>query len=243
MNKQHEMINRIGSDSSAELHAKQFFLDKNAAGFYEWNNWSAEKGLERLVFRVSKTPKYLQGHLERIYYCYDHHLDEALYGALIDLFIVLGNDGKALAKRMFNGTQTRLQPEQASTLYEMLAGNLSVRAVLPISRYSVFIRGLVADQVLVEIQQQDASAGKFPLALVKDFIGYNQLDEAIRTLEKAVLDYPERTDLHEELLSLYKTTRDQPAYKRMTAVLANRNIPLPSGWGELSKHFDQFKSN
>lgn len=240
MDMQPEMITCTGAEKVDEVQAKRFFLDKNAAGFYEWCDWSAEKGLERLVFRVSKTPKYLQGHLERIYYCHQHHLDDALYGALLDLFIVLGHEGKALGKRMLVGTQSRLRQDQSQTLHNLLQNNISVRSLLPISRYSVFIRGLVADKILVEFTIQGAAADKDPLDLAKDFIEYDQLDEAVSTLEDAILSAPARVDLHEALAELFKNTRNALGFKRMHSILTRKNFRLPPVWEELKKHFSQF---
>ncbi len=220
--------------------AKRFFLDKSAAGFYEWFNWSAEKGLERLVFRVTKTPKYLQGHLERIYYCYQNRLDEALYGALVDLFIVLDHDGKALGKRMLTGTESRLTAAQSQTLHDLLQNTISVRGLLPITRYSVFIRGLVSDQILVMLTDKGAVIDHDPLALAEEYIKYNLFDEATRTLEYAILSAPARVDLHEALAELYKNTRNPLDFKRMRSILTGKKFRLPSVWEKLDKHFSQF---
>ncbi len=237
---QPEMINCNDQDKLEAGQAKRFFLDKNAAGFYEWCDWSAEKGLERLVFRVSRTPKYLQGHLERIYYCYQNRLDEALYGGLVDLLIVLGQEGKALGKRMLSGTESRLTPAQSQTLQGLLQNTVSVRDLLPITRYSVFIRGLVADRVLVALTDKGAAMDQDPLTLAEEYIKYNLFDEATRTLEHAILSAPARVDLHEALAELYKNTRNPLDFKRMRGILTCKKFRLPPVWEELDKHFSQF---
>ncbi|MDC9727903.1 MAG: hypothetical protein PSN04_01055 [Methyloprofundus sp.] len=54
----------------------------------------------QLVYKVSRFPKRLMFHLQRIYYCFDNKVSEQLYAALIDLFIVLKGKGKALSQRV-----------------------------------------------------------------------------------------------------------------------------------------------
>jgi hypothetical protein len=145
------MIERNDNESTNQSQIKRFFSDQNAAGFYEWHNWSAEKGLERLVFQVSRNPKRLQAHLERIYYCFQEHLDDQLLGALIDLLIVLNNTGLALGKRMVSGSKSRLNENQAYLLENYLA-NASVNSdSLPANRYSVFAKGLLSNKVMVSV--------------------------------------------------------------------------------------------
>jgi hypothetical protein len=132
---------------------KRFFSDPNIAGFYAWHSWSPEKGLERLNHQVSRNPKCLQAHLERIYYCFQEHLDEQLLGALIDLLIVLNKTGAALGKRMIAGSKSRLTDKQNSLLENYVSDITVSSDTLPLNRYSLLAKGLLSTKLLVQFNQ------------------------------------------------------------------------------------------
>lgn len=136
-------------ESGTNPETKRFFTDKNAAGFYEWQDWDAEKGLERLVFSVSRNPKNLEAHLERIYYCYQEKLSAQLFGGLVDLLIVLNTSGKPLAKRMIQGCRSELNDKQFESLSHYLGIKDSIANQVN-SCYSVFTKGLQSNAALVK---------------------------------------------------------------------------------------------
>jgi hypothetical protein len=228
------MITINNQDAIENLQQKGFFSDKTAAGFYEWYDWSAEKGLERLVFRVSRTPKYLQGHLERIYYCFQAHLDEQLFGALIDLLLTLKNEGKALGKRMIAGSKSRLTDDQFRALNNYIDNRGAESRLMLLNRYSVFAKGLESSSTMVQLTEDSGGKDYDPLALARDYLEYSQLDNAINVLEQAILAQPERLDLHHELLSLYRSTRNKSGFNRIYDELSRRKINLPPEWGQLN---------
>ncbi len=226
----------IQSDRPQENNASRaldFFLDKDAAGFYEWHDWSPEKGLERLVFRLSKNPKYLQGHLERIYFCFQKQLDAQLYGALVDLLIVLNKSGDALSRRMIVGCRSRLTETQFQALENYLESKHSSGTPLSLNRYSVFANGMLSTSALMHVTSNGNDKKYDPLTVARDYIEVSQLDEAVQVLEQAFLEQPERAELHTELLSLYRSTGDGPKFSRMYAELLGKQIILPPGWEQL----------
>lgn len=230
------MITINNQDAIENLQQKGFFSDKNAAGFYEWHDWSAEKGLERLVFRVSRTPKYLQGHLERIYYCFQAHLDEQLFGALIDLLLTLKNEGKALAKRMTAGSKSRLTDVQFHTLNNYIDNRGAESRLMLLNHYSVFAKGLESSSTMVQLTEDAGGKAHDPLTLARDYVEFSQLDNAISVLEQAILIEPERLDLHAELLSLYRSTRNKSGFNQIYGELSRRKINLPPEWGQLNDY-------
>lgn len=216
---------------------KRFFTDKKAAGFYEWHDWIAEKGLERLVFSVSRNPKNLQAHLERIYFCYQEHFDEQLFGALVDLLIVLNKTGEALAKRMVSGSQARMNGNQLNVLINLIDNKDAQREYLFYSCYSIFSKGLQSTSVLVHLVQQSVQIEQDPLALARDFVEFSQIDNAMNVLENAILANPGRMELHSELLSLYRITRNQAGFQRFYIALSHRDLSLPVEWKQLDEYF------
>lgn len=227
------MITYEDCSNSREPSVKNFFSNKDAIGFYEWGDSSAEKGLERLVFQVSRKPNCLEAHLDRIYYCFQNNFNEQLFGALVDLLIVLNKNGQALGKRMVMGARAKLTALQFHQLNDLLVNSPSDINMMTGNGYSVFSKGLQSAAILLHLNDDSAEKEYDPLVLARDYIEFSQLDDAVALLEEAVLAQPERIDLHQELLSLYRSTRNASGFNRMYRALSNKNLTLPPEWKQL----------
>lgn len=226
-----------------ESRLKGFFSDKDTVGFYEWCNWSVEKGLEGLVFRVSRNPRYLHAHIERIYYCFQQNLGEQLFGALVDLLIVLNGDGDALGRRMVIGSKSRVTENQFHVLTNHIDNRNSRSDLLPPNRYSIFAKGLQSATVMVQMTEGVAKEEYDPLVLARDYIEFSQLDSAIHILEQAILAQPERMELHDELLSIYRSTRNEAGFNRIYEELSRKALSLPPEWKQLNDFFIRLRSD
>ena len=222
------------SENINESQVTKFFSNKEAAGFYEGYDESLEKGLERLVFQVSSKPKCLIGHVERIYYCFQSYFDEQLFAALIDLLFVLDRYGQALSLRMINGSKSRLTEKQFQTLVNHLKNKSAKIDLLPSSRYSVFTKGLQSAATLVQLAEGLGESDYDPLTLARDYIEFSQLENAINILEQAILADPERMELHYELLSIYRSIRNETEFNRIYEGLSRKEISLPDEWKQLN---------
>jgi hypothetical protein len=227
----------VNESDFEESPALNFVFDKSTAGFCEWPALSVEKRLERLAFRVSRMPRSLRAHLERIRYCFVHHLNEQLYAALIDLLIVLNQSGRRLSQRMIFGSRSRLTEGQFQVLRDFLKKEEDAFELLPPSRFSLFSKGGQSSAVLVQVVEEPRETAHDPLQLARDYIEFSQLDEAVRVLERAILVHPERFELHSELLSLYRSTRDRAGFKRMHQALVGLGANLPPEWVQLDDFF------
>lgn len=232
-----QMITLAGQNDNNAEKASGFFLDKNAAGFYEWHDWSAEKGLERLVFRVARTPKYLQGHLERIYYCFQQQLNEQLFGALIDLLVVLNREGSDLCWRMMTGSKSKLKDEQFEALTQFMENNQLIPVLFLSNRYSVFTKGIFSMNPLLKMADQKGDKEIDPLKIARDFIETSQLDDAMAILEQAIMEQPERQELHAELLPLYRITSNKTRFHKIYEELSSRKLLLPPEWEQQNSVF------
>jgi hypothetical protein len=226
----------IRDNHDDEPLATGFLAIKEVAGFYEWHDWSAEKGLEMLVFRVSRKPKYLIAHVERIYYCFKHALNEQLFGALVDLLIILNRDGTALGRRMISGSKAKLTERQFQALIDCIDSNATIELVPP-SRYSVFAKGLQSAAVMVQVTEANVTQDHDPLELARDYVEFSQLDNAIHVLEQGILADPERMELHDELLSLYRSTNNKAGFNRTYEAFSRKNLSLPTEWKQLNDFF------
>jgi hypothetical protein len=216
-----------------EPPAFEFVYDKSTAGFSEWPGLSVDKRLERLTFRVSRVPKSLQAHVERIHYCFNNFLNEPLYAALVDLLIVLDKSGRNLSKRMIFGARPRLTDSQFQALKLFLKNEGAAAESLPYNRFSLFTKGLQSRLPLVRAVEGIRETEHDPLQLARDYVEFSQLEEAVRVLEQAILVRPERAELHSELLSLYRSTRNRPGLERIRRELVRIGAVLPPEWAQL----------
>mgnify|MGYP006276854891 CR=1 FL=1 len=108
---------------------------------------------------------------------------------------------------------------------------------MPVNQYSVLARGLEGSDRLVEQSKQPVQISIDPLELARDYIEYSQLDEAKSVLEKAILQQPERVELHHELLDLYRSTRDASGFNIMLNELSELKVELIDEWKQLNTYF------
>lgn len=184
---------------------------------------------DQLVQAVSRTPTDLTCHTRRIFHAYEQADGEALYGALLDLFLTLGGRGHSLRARLLAGVRNRLAPEHGQVLRQWLrTGRRPVE--LPFSPESVLSEGIEGEVELIGSRQESAAPARDPLQEARECIEYCQLDQARDLLERAVLEQPHRAELHEELLGIYRATHDRGRYQAMRERLAARLDLLPDGW-------------
>lgn len=232
------MIRLKNADREAGDVVAKFFVNTAAAGFYEWQNHSGTAGLKRLVFQVAKKNKSLEAHLERIHYCFGNRLCGPLFGALIDLLFVLNNNGQPLARRVISGAKPVLENPQFQYLLSYLDSNDKDKLSLIGSRFSIFSAGLLSTATLITPAEVTSSEQYDPLLLARDYIEFSQLDNAIQTLEAAILAQPDRIVLHEELLGLYRSTQDVARLNQTYRALIANNISLPPIWLQLINYFN-----
>jgi len=196
--------------------------------------------LKNLVFLVAKKPKRLITHIQRIYHCYQANLQEPLFAALVDLLVVLNGRGKAISRRMIIGTKSKLSDDQYKKLQTFMTEDFDV-ALLSGNQYSVFTKGLVGTGNLVQQIETPDKQTYDPLVLAHDYIEYSQLDEAKDVLEKAIVNQPQRLELHQCLLEVYKSTLDTSGFTTMFNILAGLDVAMPNDWSTLQAFFNERK--
>lgn len=229
------------SEGQKDVHGSpawnNIFLPSDSNAFYFVDNRLPEHVLRNLVFHISRKPRQLITHIQRIYHCYYANLSEQLFAALVDFLVVLDRRGTKISRRMIIGTRSKLSREQYKSLQAFMVNEMDISALAG-NQYSIFTKGLIGTQDLV---QQVASASTKqaydPLNLARDYIEYSQLAEARDVLEKAIVNEPHRLELHQSLLELYKSTQDVSGLKKMVDIFADLNIAMPDDWNELMTLF------
>lgn len=225
-------------NNANEFTEFNMFLLSDSDAFNFTDNKLPDNFLKNLVFLIARKPKRLITHIQRIHHCYQTNLQEQLFAALVDLLVVLNRRGKAISRRMIIGTQSKLSRKQYKMLQEFMTGDFDV-ALLTGNQYSVFTKGLVGTKNLLQQIETSDKQEHDPLELAHDYIEYSQLDEAKDVLEKAILNQPQRLELHQCLLELYKSTRDTSGFVTMLNILAGLDVAMPDDWRTLQAFFNE----
>lgn len=211
--------------------ATTLFLDEEVRQFNDAAT-SPETIITPLALKVRTKPRDLVAHLRRIYCCYEAALSDQLYAALLDLLWVLDGRGRALSQRVIRGSGPRLAKAQLRKLEKVEGNPCSLRG----NRYSLFTTGLIGSPLLIEVKPQSQAPQDW-LTLAEDFIQYSQLDQAMTTLEEGLQQTPERQDLQQTLLELYRSTANGSRFRICHDQLRQTGVPLLPGWQDLAATF------
>ncbi|QSA96270.1 FimV family protein [Methylococcus sp. EFPC2] len=184
---------------------------------------------DALAQAVSAAPGDLARHTRRIHHAYRSLDSEALYGALLDLFAVLGHHGRELRRRMLSASRDRLAAEQEQALRLWLESGRRP-PMSPRSRSACLSEGVEGETGLLHVREGEQVEIRDPLQEAREFIEYSQLEQAMDLLENAVRRQPERDDLRVELLSLYRATRDHARRDDFRRRLGTELGGLPPCW-------------
>ena len=196
-------------------------------------NWyyAQKDSLDYFEHQVSRKPKNLLSHIQRIYFCYHENLSEQLYASLLDFFLILNGCGKEIRLRMFQGAKSRLSPEHREDLSRLLKGEINSVDNLQGNRYSLLDKGLSGTSNLISRVSAPISSEKLDaLKIARDFIEYSQLEEARIVLEIAIMEKLDSEEIHEELLSLYHSTEDIANFQKMYAHVKQQDSFMVKAW-------------
>ncbi len=211
-----------------------FLLENNKQLYFYGAN---DDILKHLVYTIIKQPRNLLVHLQRIILCYENNSETQLSAALMDFFIVLEGRGSAIKQRMLAGARKHLSP----LLFGQLQTYLNTAQLIQGNIYSVLTPGRESNNKLILVQgnEGDKNENHDPLQVARDFVEYSQLGEAVKVLESAIIETPQRSELHVDLIELYQSTGDHAGFNKMQLALANINHPMQLQWDALSSYFNQ----
>lgn len=188
-----------------------------------------------LAHKVARTPGDLRSHVQRVVVHINLKDAEGTYGALLDLFIVLVDKGRALRGRMLEAAKTLLNQERSQVLSQGLDGGVSATDALPLAVNSVLSKGFTGSSRLVERLGAAAQGQRDPLDEARECLEYGQLQQAQQVLEEAILQGPQRDELHHELLEIYKHARDVEGFRAMWRRLEDAGTPASAAWQRLEE--------
>jgi hypothetical protein len=220
----------IDSKQSTNKAANQHFFSAKPVFFVE----EPDDQLEILIHQVSKTPKDLIRHSQRIYYCFLNNHNIHLFAALTDLLLTLQGNGLSFSLRMIKGSRRVLNNQQIDILQQAL--KLNDFTALQNVRFSLFASGKITTLTLVKKHNDSTEKSTDTLSLAHDFIEYSQLDQAMDVLEQALFQ-SDSEDIQQLLLELYHSTKSRSRFSNIYQQLQTQKKTLLPGWSKLQQFF------
>ena len=210
-----------------------FLIDANPALYLQLGT-SNEHAIENLSHRIARDPLDLRLHVQRMTLYLRMQNSEGVYGALIDLFIAIGENGLSIRQRMLTQAKPFLSNQRLLFFNSIMQRGLRNSDPVPHAQTAVLCKGYIGKkQFIVQTAHASCRTGIDPRQEAIDCLIYGQVDEARKILEQAVLQEPWREDLQNDLLEIYWATRDLKACQAMYERLADEFIPEHHAWIEV----------
>jgi GNAT superfamily N-acetyltransferase len=179
--------------------------------------------------QVARDPLDIEAHARRVLLASRPPLTDRAFGALVDLFLALGDRGRGLRRQLLEQALPWLDPDDAHFLRSHLDTSLPRGAQLPTQRWSVLDTAVLGSLNMVGLQRREV-AQETPFQQAMSLLEYGDLSGARGMLEVALLEEPGHEEVCRELLAIYQHSRDDTGKAEMADKLVARHGALPSGW-------------
>ncbi|MCU7918297.1 MAG: hypothetical protein KZQ95_08045 [Candidatus Thiodiazotropha sp. (ex Epidulcina cf. delphinae)] len=198
-----------------------------------------EKAKAAYAHAIANTPTALWLHVQRIGLLAET-ADPDILGAIVDLFLVLDDKGTALRKRMLALAKPLLEPEDYAILDSHPKRRSPGASLPPLhAKTSMLSPGITGHARLVTIEETASGGDEDPLETARQQIAYGQTDQALQTLETAIMAEPQRAELHQALLEIYRHSRERDRILGMWQYLKGELNPAEDEWRHLLDQFSE----
>ena len=224
-------------DSDASIEAA-FYVPEYHGLILNATGWGKD-AVDFLLHAIARSPNNLRFHVQRINLSILKQNEASLYGALLDLFIVLAKHGQPLRSRMLEAAKPLLQDEHYETLQQHIECGLTAHDVATQHKNSILTHGISSPHQLVTRNDAQEEVNQDPILEARDHLQYGQIDAAREVLETAIDNEPEKLELYLELLDIYQYTHDNIRYHSMRQQLEENDSPILSQWLLQSESFKE----
>ena len=193
--------------------------------------------LQHLEQRIARNPRDLVSHVRRVYLANALGDVVSITGALTDLFLVLGERGLALRRRLLRLVENQLTPGQMAFFESRLEGGLVANEVIPDMPESRLSKQLLGTTQIVKRADPDTADSDCAVKLARDSIAKGRYDLAQAVLEGALDNDPGNGDVCDELLALYSGRRLRESFSKTYTALLGRRLAMRDRWDELARKF------
>ncbi len=231
---QTDPADRPTSPDGSAMKGDPVFLVPSQTGLQLELSGLDEEIAEYLAHHVVRQPGDLRAHLQRIHFHLGRGEVENSCGALLDLFIVLGDKGRSLRELMLRKAEQQMDRPLLKELRKTLDQGLRAADPIPVTGASMLSKGLSGIRQLVMPEGSGSGGARDPLLDAREYLEYGQVDQARTTLEEAILMEPWRSELHDDLLEIYRYTRDRDGFLAMWERLEALN-GITAAWIDLKQ--------
>lgn len=179
--------------------------------------------------QVARDPLDIEAHARRVLLASRPPMTDRVFGALVDLFLALGDRGRSLRRQLLEQAMPWLDPEDAHLLRVNLDSGLDRSARLPTLNWSVLDQAVLGSPEMVALQRREVQQ-ESPFQQAMSLLEYGDLEGARGMLENAQLEEPDNEEITRELLAIYRHSRDDAGKAGMVERLVARHGVLPAGW-------------
>ncbi len=180
---------------------------------------------------ITRDPLDLRAHTQRIYLYLADNDREGVYAALLDLFISLGDKGQSLRKHLLRRCKRILDLAQYRLFEAHMVSGLYSITPIPYTGRSLLHGGLESALPLIsKVMDTPRSEHSDPLTEALEYLEYGQLEQAMHTLEEALIDNPAESSLMQGLLELYSHGELLDRYHTQTKAMQKAGGKLPDSW-------------
>lgn len=199
-------------------------------------------GAVYLGHRILENPSDFRSHVQRILLLTDRGDEIDLQGALVDLYIALGDKGEGLKRRLLELAAPRLSRTALAFLRQRLASGLKPwEAAVSRMRSSLLSLGFSGVHEVVGRREASSTSGGYANAVeeARACLEYGQVDEAREVLERALRQDPGNDLIAAELMEIYQYTRDDERLAVMRQFLLDAAPSEPTDLREESPNASQ----
>ncbi len=188
-----------------------------------------------LAHRSAQEPRNLLHHVRRVYLHIALKEPNELYGALLDLYLALGDKGERLRLRLLAKAKSLLPQERTELFVQHQESGLQTQQSLPPTQHSVLGNFLTGGKRLTTQQSATEKPTEWagdPLELAREELNFGDISVAQQILEEAVMQSPQRLGLHYGLLEIYKHTQSLEDLISMRARLGEDLGLAQAAWNQ-----------
>ncbi len=191
-------------------------------------------GRRYFVSRVARDHWDLRAHVQRIHLALGAgDSEEAIFGALVDLFLALGDKGHELRESVLKLARPALHEDDYYFLAQRLVNGLQRADAMPITTGSVLDRALIGNSHLVERQRSETPRDMNAVDIAAMHLESGDIKGACSVLETALLGDSSNVAVEAELLEIYRRSRDEAGFLAMRQRLEASGASLGAEWDEL----------
>ena len=193
--------------------------------------------LRHLERRIQRNPRDLHAHVRRTLIYRTLGDRDAGFGALIDLFLILGPRGLQLRENLLLRWEGKFPEARYRFLRARLKSGLQASEPLPRGVSSVLARGITGVTNIVEVSEDASSTFEDPVQRAQERMAKGDRAAAQAILEAAFREDPGREDVCRELIGLYRRENLPESFFTTYVEGLSRRLAVPHLWEDTERSF------